>query len=323
MSHDGGRQNGPDTTSVVKRILPAAAMTIVLGVFSILSFQLTNGIDASAQSLGLKPKSERQRLAELAEAKAKEADAVAALKKIKDYDAARWHPIHFAPRIEKASDGECLACHAEVLKQDVRSASVAGVKADSVEAWYQTLDTYKGPQATFHQRHMSTPMAKELMNLSCNFCHKGNDPREEAAGSSATTTLSATGKHDLRKMVSTTDTCLLCHGAFPAQNMGLDGKWSELREGMESAEAPNGCLTCHADQFRTVRHQVSYLKADAIEAAAKAGSSDVCYGCHGGRQWYRISYPYPRHAWPGMDTSSVPDWAKNRPAQSDARYQLK
>jgi hypothetical protein len=72
--------------------------------------------------------------------------------------------------------------------------------------------------------------------------------------------------------------------------------------------------------FRLNRHKVSYLKAKSIEDVAKL-SSDVCYGCHGGRAWYRISYPYPRHAWPGMDPA-VPEWAKNRPAESDARYSL-
>ena len=313
-SHESGDASG----SLVSRYGPGAVIAIVLGIFSILSLNVTNSIDASAQSLGLKPKTEAQKQAEAA----KQAAAVAELGKIKTYDAARWHPIHFKPQIDTASDAECLACHKEVLSTNVRTAAIAGVKASEVEAWYQTLDTYAGEQATFHQRHMSTPMAKQLMNLSCTFCHQGNDPREEAAGSSATTTMQS-APHDLRKMVSSKDTCLLCHGSFPAASMGLEGKWSDLREGMESADAPNGCLTCHADQFRTVRHKVTYLKGDAIEAAAKAGSSDTCFGCHGGRSWYRISYPYPRHAWPGMDTSSVPDWAKDRPTQSDARYQIK
>lgn len=253
---------------------------------------------------------------------ANEAGDPAALAKIKDYDAARWHPIHFKPLIDTATNEQCLACHGEVLSTKVRSASIAGVKASEVEAWYQTLDTYAGAQETFHARHLTTPMAKQVMNLSCTFCHQGNDPREEAAGSSATTTQSNLGTFNLRKMVNTSNTCLLCHGKFPAESMGLEGKWSDLREGMESADAPNGCLTCHADQFRTVRHQVTYLKPEAIEEAAKKGSSDLCFGCHGGRQWYRTSFPYPRHAWPGMDTSSVPDWAKNRPTESDAKYRL-
>ncbi len=88
---------------------------------------------------------------------------------------------------------------------------------------------------------------------------------------------------------------------------------------MESAEAPNGCLSCHAEQFRTVRHRVNYLKADNIEKLAKK-DSDVCYGCHGGRQWYRTSYPYARHPWPGM--SDTPDWAKDRPAESEPQFRL-
>lgn len=240
--------------------------------------------------------------------------AVAALKGITDYQAAKWHPIHFKPQIDRATDAECLACHSEVLSSKVRATSPAGVKAQTAVAWYQTLDTYKGDQETFHARHLTTPLAKEVMNMKCTFCHQGNDPREEAPGSSATTPSATVGAMRLRKMADSSNTCLLCHGQFPATNMGLEGKWHELREGMESAEAPNGCLTCHAEQFRTVRHQVNYLKGDAIEAAAKT-SSDLCFGCHGGRAWYRNSYPYPRHSWPGMDPTA-PDWAKGRPAQS-------
>ncbi len=295
---------------------------VVLGAFSILSWKVTTSINASAQSVGVKPKSEAELKAEADAAKAKEAASLAELGKITNYDAARWHPIHFKPQIDTATDAQCLSCHGEILKDKVRTASVAGVKATEATAWYQTLDTYAGEQATFHARHMSTPMAKELMNLKCTFCHQGNDPREEAPGSSATTTQSQLGQFNLRKMVNTSTTCLLCHGKFPAENMGLEGKWSDLRDGMENADAPNGCMTCHAEQFRTVRHKVSYLNADAIEAAAKKGSSDVCFGCHGGRSWYRTSFPYPRHAWPGMDTSSVPDWAKDRPTESDAKYRI-
>ena len=58
--------------------------------------------------------------------------------------------------------------------------------------------------------------------------------------------------------------------------------------------------------------------AAAIEAAGQQ-NADTCYGCHGGRQWYRISYKYPRHPWPGMPTD-LPDWAKGRPTESDARF---
>ena len=53
----------------------------------------------------------------------------------------------------------------------------------------------------------------------------------------------------------------------------------------------------------------------------KAGkdSADACHGCHGGRAWYRISYPYARTPWPDMPTE-VPEWAKSRPTQSEARF---
>ena len=224
----------------------------------------------------------------------------------KSHFRATYDPLHFKPAIASATNEQCLACHREVLEDRVRPVSPAGVKAQDTRAWYQQISTYKGEQDTFHRRHLATPMAKELMNLQCNTCHEGHDPREEAPGASAT---ASPAKFMLRKVVDPSQTCLLCHGKFPGESMNFEQQsWTDLRESMENADAPNGCLTCHAEQFRTVRHQVSYLNADAIEKAAKAGSSDTCYGCHGGRAWYRISYPYPRHAWPGMD-SAVPDWA--------------
>lgn len=265
------------------------------------------------------------------------------LAKITDYQKARYHPLHFKPAIDTATNEQCLACHKEILTSKVREASPAGLKSANSQAWYQTLDTYTGTQDTFHARHLTSPLAKEVMNLQCNFCHQGNDPREEAPGSSApsqpvamasakatgtdATTTQAIGAGQapaftLRKMVNPSETCLRCHGQFPYQNMtGLEQPWHMVRDGLETPEAPNGCLSCHAEMFRTVRHQVSYLNADAIEAAAKKGSSDLCYGCHGGRSWYRISYPYPRTPWPGMDPA-VPDWAKDRPTASEAKYQL-
>jgi hypothetical protein len=167
---------------------------------------------------------------------------------------------------------------------------------------------------------MATQYAKSVMSLKCTFCHKGNDPREEAPGGSATQPASvASACFTLRKMVNPSETCLLCHGRFPGENMGFDNQpWHMMREGMETPEAPNGCLTCHAGQFRTVRHQVNYLDAKAIEDLAKT-KADTCFGCHGGRAWYRNSYPYPRHAWPGMDPA-VPDWAKGRPTESKPEH---
>ena len=226
------------------------------------------------------------------------------------YQQARWDPIHFQPAIASATDEQCLACHKEVLEPSISPQSPAGVKAAETLAWYQTLSTYAGDQETFHRRHLVTPLAQELMAMKCNTCHQGNDPREETANSSAT------GSPDLiqRKHVNP-DICLMCHGQFPWQNMaGLPGPWSEFGNIFQ-----DNCNTaCHGAVFRTVRHQVNYLKPEAIE---KAGSEngDVCYGCHGGRSWYRISFPYPRHAWPNMPPGT-PDWAKDRPSTSEARF---
>lgn len=251
----------------------------------------------------------------IAAEKTKAAKAVQAVAS-KDYDAAKWHPSHFKPDIDQATNEQCLSCHREILTKDIRATSPAGVKAAGAQAWYQSLSTYAGPQQTFHARHLTTPFAKQVMTLSCNFCHQGHDPREEAPGSSATT--ANVGDVALRKQVNPAETCLKCHGTFPFQNMDLPGPWHEAREQFETADVANGCLgACHKE-IRTNRHNVSYLNGAKIEELAQT-SSDVCYGCHGGRAWYRISYPYPRNAYPGMPRR-VPAWAKDRPTQSDPRY---
>ncbi|MFB1486412.1 MULTISPECIES: hypothetical protein [unclassified Thiocapsa] len=223
------------------------------------------------------------------------------------YDAARWDPIHFKPAILEATDEQCLACHREVLESRVREASPAGLTADHALAWYQTLDTYQGDQETFHRRHLVTDFATQVMSLKCNTCHLGNDPREETAMSHAG------GDPTLiqRKHVEP-EVCLMCHGGFPYQIMAVPGPWAEY-----GAAFQDNCLLCHAI-FRTNRHRVNYLKADAIEALAKE-NKDGCFGCHGGRSWYRISFPYPRNPWPGM-AEAVPDWAKGRPTESEARF---
>lgn len=232
----------------------------------------------------------------------------------KDYFRATYHPLHFKPAIETARDEQCLACHREVVEDRVRPVSPAGVKAAASLAWYQRTSTYRGDQDTFHRRHLVTPLAKELMALACNTCHQGHDPRDEAPGTSATGPQPNDAAFTLRKQVNPETTCLKCHGQMPVQLMGLPGPWPEHKEAFG-----NSCLTCHA-AIRTNRHRVNYLRADAIEAAGRK-DSEVCYGCHGGRAWYRITYPYPRHAWPGM-AEETPDWAKGRPTQSEARFQI-
>lgn len=230
-----------------------------------------------------------------------------------DYEAGRWDPVHFKPAIEAASDEQCLACHGEVLAGKPLTVSPAGVRAAESLAWYQTLETYTGSQETFHWRHMESPLADRLMNLSCNFCHQGHDPRDEAPATHA-------GNRDgsgftLRKSVDAEAICLRCHGRHNYEIMGLPGPWTETREMMNSS-----CVLCHA-AIRTHRHQVTYLNPAAIEEEG-ARNSDVCYGCHGGRQWYRTTYPYPRHPYPGI-AEEVPEWAQGRPVESEPRYQLR
>lgn len=229
-----------------------------------------------------------------------------------DHFRASYDPIHFKSAIEQATDAQCLACHREVLDDKVRERSPAGIAAATSKAWYQRVSTYSGEQDTFHRRHLLSPMARELMNLSCTTCHQGHDPREEAQGSSATAAPQSEQGFTLRKAVNPETTCLKCHGQMNTQVMGLPGPWHETREIFG-----NSCLTCHA-AIRTRRHQVNYLKPAAIEAAGQK-DAEVCYGCHGGRAWYRISYPYPRHAWEGM-SPEIPDWAKDRPSESEARF---
>ncbi len=228
-----------------------------------------------------------------------------------DYLRAAYDPIHFRPAIETATDEQCLSCHKEILEDRVRETSPAGVKASESKAWYQRLSTYQGDQETFHRRHLVTPYAKQVMDLKCNTCHQGHDERDEAPGSSATTQKEG---YVLRKQVDP-NTCLLCHGKMNFPVMGLPADWSESHEMF----ADSCVMACHGVAFRTNRHQVNYLKPEAIEAAGEK-DSNVCYGCHGGRAWYRINYPYPRHPWPNMDPTQIPDWAKDRPTVSEARF---
>ncbi len=230
-----------------------------------------------------------------------------------DYQRALHDPIHFKPQIETATNAQCLACHAEVLKPSVRATSPAGVKAASAKAWYQQSKTYSGAQETFHRRHLETPLAQQLMDLRCNTCHQGHDPRDENPWSSATS--QRAGGFALRKAVQPEGSCLMCHGQMNFSAMGLPEPWPKSKEIFQ-----DNCLLCHA-AIRTNRHQVNYLKADAIEKAATEQGGDVCYGCHGGRAWYRNEYPYARTPWEGM-APEVPDWAKGRPNASEARFRL-
>lgn len=233
----------------------------------------------------------------------------------RDYLRATYSPLHFQPASAAATDAQCLACHQEVLDDKVRPAAPAGVRSADTRAWYQQTATYQGDQETFHRRHLVTPYARQLMKLRCTTCHQGHDPREEAQGSSATAPTQGDTAFTLRKQVNPETTCLKCHGQMPWQNMNLPGPWPEMRQAFG-----NSCTAACHETIRTERHQVSYLNAAAIEAAGRQ-DAEVCYGCHGGRAWYRIAYPYPRHPWPGM-AAQVPDWAKDRPAESEQRFQI-
>jgi hypothetical protein len=182
-----------------------------------------------------------------------------------DYQRARFDPIHFQPAIAQASDAQCLACHEEVLKPSMREQSPAGVKA-ATTAWYQQTNTYQGAQETFHRRHLSTPLARSLMDLRCNTCHEGHDQRDEHPLSSATSQR---------------------NGGFPAQaresrnhlpqvpwpdELQRDGPARALAQ--EQGDVPEQLPAVpRGDPHH--RHQVNYLKAEAIEAAA-TGNAATC-----------------------------------------------
>ena len=226
-----------------------------------------------------------------------------------DYLSARWHPLHYKPAIESATDEQCLACHREILEQRPRQVTLSGVSAEAQRAWYQTLDTYSGEQDSFHRRHLVSEEAKRVMNFRCNTCHQGHDPMDEASG----TRDDAQPGLTLRKSVDP-DICLMCHGKFDYQVMaGLAGDWPQIRD-----QFKNDCVTCH-QEYRTVRHKLNFLNEEGIEQAGRE-SSDSCYGCHGGRAWYAIPYPYVRRPWLERMPAVAPEWAEGRPEAYDERF---
>ncbi|MBL3591226.1 MAG: hypothetical protein JMN24_15755 [gamma proteobacterium endosymbiont of Lamellibrachia anaximandri] len=226
-----------------------------------------------------------------------------------DYLSARWNPLHFKPAIDYALDAQCLGCHQEVLERKPLSQSPAGIKSSESLAWYQKDKTYQGEQDTFHRRHMVTGTAKRLMKFKCNTCHQGHDPKDEASGTTDTTQKGLV----LRKTVNP-DICLMCHGKFDYKVMaGLTGDWAEV------ADTFNGdCVTCHKE-FRTKRHKLNFLNEKEIEKAGEE-DSNTCYGCHGGRAWYAIAYPYVRRAWLKRMPGALPEWAKDRPTEYTKRF---
>jgi len=232
-----------------------------------------------------------------------------AMEPVGDYQSARWSPLHFKPAIDQASDEQCLACHADVLQRRPLTVSPAGLRSDQTLAWYQTLDAYEGGQDTFHRRHLESPLAQRLMRFQCNTCHQGHDPKDEASG----TTDDGQSGLTLRKTVDP-DICVMCHGRFDYTTMpGLAGDWPEIRDQFQ-----NDCMVCHTE-FRTKRHLVNFLNAEAIEEAGEQ-DSDSCYGCHGGRAWYATAYPYVRRPWLERMPGEAPEWAKNRPSEYPARF---
>lgn len=213
---------------------------------------------------------------------------------IDEYGKSRWDPIHFSPLIEDAKNEQCLNCHKNILDDQTLSESPAGLNKTEVAAWYQTLNTYEGQQDTFHRRHLESGFAKQVMNLNCNTCHQGSDPREEVSNSSVT----AQNNLTMRKQVDPY-VCLMCHGQSDYKKMGLPEPWPK-----SSKLFGDTCLTCHV-AIKTERHQgIDFLKSENIEKLA-AEDADVCYGCHGGRAWYRVWFPYSERSWPGWGDAPI------------------
>lgn len=228
---------------------------------------------------------------------------------IPKYQDARWNPIHFKPAIDSATDEQCLSCHQEILENKPLKVSPAGVKSSDTLAWYQTSDLYEGEQDTFHRRHIVSSTAKRLMNFKCNTCHQGNNPNTEVVAIKG----SQHGNANLTKQVDT-DICLMCHGRFDYKVMsGLSGDWPQVKETFK-----NDCITCHKE-FRTRRHEVNFLNAKQIEIAGLE-NNDSCYGCHGGRSWYAIPYPYVRRPWLERMPGKPPEWAVGRAQEYPKRF---
>lgn len=234
-------------------------------------------------------------------------------KQIASHIKARMDALHFKPAIKTASNAQCLQCHQEILQRKPRDVTLAGVKTKNTLAWYQTVDTYQGEQDTFHRRHMRHLLAEPgaspvLMRLNCNTCHQGHNINKEV-----TSDVHRNYSQPAMSKEVDPNTCLMCHGKFDYNTMpGVVGPWSVM-----AASYNNDCMMCHR-VFRTNAHDVNYLNKEVITQAGTA-NGEVCYGCHGGRSWYGIAYPYPRNTWLGM-SPIIPEWAKNRPTTSQPRF---
>ncbi len=216
-----------------------------------------------------------------------------------NYNRARWNPIHFKPAIMAATNEQCLICHMEILDKVPRKTSPAGLTIKNSLAWYQTLSTYEGDQDTFHRRHIMSNYSKRIMNLGCTTCHQGNDPREEVPNSSSTTQEGLTMRKSVDPYI-----CAMCHAQYNFTKMGVPGPWPD-----NSTLFADTCLTCHVAIKLERHHGISFLNAEGIEELAKK-DSNVCYGCHGGRAWYRINFPYTEKKWPGL--GDVPIGAESK-----------
>lgn len=190
------------------------------------------------------------------------------------YERSRLSDVHTDSAKKGIQDATCLNCHQDIFDADgaVLAATDPTIDLSKLKPWYQDVKTYQGPQLRFHYRHLKTPLATSIMNLSCVFCHENTEvratyPGEDSGGS-------------FRKQVSSETKCLLCHGQFPPAH-GMS--WPALQKTIGG----QGCLACHqVDTLSTILGEVAYLKADKI-VAQNQDNAVLCYGCHGGRAWYQ------------------------------------
>ena len=150
------------------------------------------------------------------------------------------------------------------------------------------------------------------MNLRCHLPPGARSARG-GAGIVATASPQATTDFTLRKQVDVETTCLKCHGQMNTVIMGLPGPWPESK-----ASVRNGCLTCHAISARPPSGDLPECQRPSKRPGRN--NADTCYGCHGGRAWYRIAYPI--RATPGRHAGRRAGLGKGQPTQSEARFQL-
>jgi hypothetical protein len=183
---------------------------------------------------------------------------------------ASYSPLHFKPAIDTATDAQCLACHKEVLEDKPRVASPAGVRAADSIAWYQRTSTYSGEQDSFPSPAPGDADGAGLDEPALHHLPSGPGPARGSAGllgdgdAPDRSPASPCASRSIRKPPASSATA-----SFRPRR-----SWACPARGPRSRTCSRTTAwRCHA-AIRTNRHQVSYLNADAIEAAAREGTAN-------------------------------------------------